>query len=68
MEILKANGKNVLEDAGVMPNPTVQKLQEGCKIAREGKQRSCWNESKTAAAPPSDNQKYCRPPQRNTAP
>ena len=37
MEILKANGKNVLEDAGVMPNPTVQKLQEGCKIAREGK-------------------------------
>ena len=37
MEILKANGKNVLEDAGVMPNPTVQKLQEGCKIAKEGK-------------------------------
>ncbi len=37
MEILKANGKNVLEDAGVMPNPTVQKLYEGCKIAREGK-------------------------------
>ncbi|TGY86912.1 iron-containing alcohol dehydrogenase [Petralouisia muris] len=37
MEILKAHGKNVLEDAGVMPNPTVQKLYEGCKIAREGK-------------------------------
>ncbi len=37
MEILKANGKNVFEDAGVMPNPTVQKLYEGCKIAREGK-------------------------------
>lgn len=37
MEILKANGKTVLEDAGVMPNPTVEKLYEGCKIAREGK-------------------------------
>ena len=37
MEILKANGKNVLEDAGVMPNHTVQKLQEGCRIAKEGK-------------------------------
>ena len=37
MDILKANGKNVLEDAGVMPNPTVQKLYEGCRIAREGK-------------------------------
>ena len=34
-EILKANGKNVFEDAGVMPNPTVQKLYEGCKIAKE---------------------------------
>ncbi len=38
MEILNANGKNVFEDAGVMPNPTVQKLYEGCKIAREGKE------------------------------
>ncbi len=37
IEILKANGKNILEDSGVMPNPTVQKLYEGCKIAREGK-------------------------------
>lgn len=35
MEILKANGKTVFEDAGVMPNPTVEKLYEGCKIARE---------------------------------
>ena len=35
--ILKANGKNVLEDGGVMPNPTVEKLREGVKIAREGK-------------------------------
>lgn len=35
VEILTANGKNVFEDAGVMPNPTVQKLYEGCKIAKE---------------------------------
>lgn len=35
IEILKANGKNVFEDPGVMPNPTVQKLYEGCRIARE---------------------------------
>lgn len=35
MEILSANGKTVFEDAGVMPNPTVQKLYEGCKIAKE---------------------------------
>ena len=35
VEILKANGKNVIEDAGVMPNPTVEKLMEGIKIARE---------------------------------
>lgn len=34
IEILKANGKNVFEDPGVMPNPTVEKLYEGCKIAR----------------------------------
>lgn len=37
VEILKANGKNVVEDAGVMPNPTVEKLREGVKIARENK-------------------------------
>jgi len=37
MEILKANGKTVFEDAGVMPNPTVEKLYEGCKIAKENK-------------------------------
>lgn len=35
IEILKANGKVVVEDAGVMPNPTVKKLYEGCKIAKE---------------------------------
>ena len=37
VEILKANGKNIVEDAGVMPNPTVEKLNEGIKIARENK-------------------------------
>ncbi|MCH5211023.1 MAG: iron-containing alcohol dehydrogenase [Oscillospiraceae bacterium] len=35
VEILTANGKTVFEDAGVMPNPTVEKLYEGCKIAKE---------------------------------
>lgn len=35
LEILKANGKTVVEDAGVMPNPTVEKLREGVRIARE---------------------------------
>ena len=35
VEILKANGKNIVEDAGVMPNPTSDKLREGVKIARE---------------------------------
>ena len=37
VEILKANGKNIVEDAGVMPNPTVEKLNEGIKIERENK-------------------------------
>lgn len=35
VEILKASEKNVFEDGGVMPNPTVDKLYEGCKIAKE---------------------------------
>ena len=35
LEILKESGKTVFEDGGVMPNPTVHKLYEGCKIARE---------------------------------
>ncbi len=35
--ILKANGKTVVEDAGVMPNPTVDKLREGVRLARENK-------------------------------
>jgi len=37
VEILQKNGKNIIEDAGVMPNPTVEKLYEGVKIARENK-------------------------------
>ena len=32
--ILKECGKNVAEDAGVMPNPTSDKLNEGCERAR----------------------------------
>ena len=35
VEILKSNGKTIVEDAGVMPNPTADKLREGVKIARE---------------------------------
>ena len=35
MEALAAAGKTVVEDAGVMPNPTVEKLREGVAIARE---------------------------------
>lgn len=34
VQILQACGKEIVEDAGVMPNPTVEKLYEGCKIAR----------------------------------
>lgn len=33
--ILEAAGKTVVEDAGVMPNPTIEKLREGVKIARD---------------------------------
>lgn len=33
-QILKENGKNVAEIAGVMPNPTLEKLYEGITIAR----------------------------------
>lgn len=35
VQILQECGKDIVEDAGVMPNPTVEKLYEGCKIARE---------------------------------
>ena len=34
--ILKECGKNIIEDGGVMPNPTVEKLYEGCERARQG--------------------------------
>lgn len=37
IQLLKSNDKNVYEDAGVMPNPTLDKLYEGIKIARENK-------------------------------
>ena len=35
IQILKENKKTVSEVPGVMPNPTVEKLYEGCKIAKE---------------------------------
>ncbi len=35
--ILKANGKNIFEDGGVMPNPTSEKLNEGIECARAAK-------------------------------
>ncbi|MEE3333942.1 MAG: iron-containing alcohol dehydrogenase [Ruminococcus sp.] len=37
VEILKSNGKTIVEDPGVMPNPTVEKLNEGVKLARDNK-------------------------------
>ncbi|QEJ95722.1 iron-containing alcohol dehydrogenase [Treponema phagedenis] len=37
ISILKKENKNVIEDAGVMPNPTLKKLYEGIKIAKENK-------------------------------
>lgn len=35
VQILKDCGKRIVELSGVMPNPTVEKLYEGCKLARE---------------------------------
>lgn len=35
VRILRENGKTIIEDGGVMPNPTVEKLREGVWIARE---------------------------------
>lgn len=35
IDILNQNGKTVTEIAGVMPNPTVEKLYEGVKIVRD---------------------------------
>lgn len=37
MTILKEEGKNVAEIAGVMPNPTIEKLYEGVETARNHK-------------------------------
>lgn len=37
VSLLEANGKNVFEDAGVMPNPTADKLREGVARARAAK-------------------------------
>ena len=37
MQILKETGKTVVEDAGVMPNPTADKLREGVRIGKENK-------------------------------
>lgn len=34
IKILRDNDKEIFEDAGVMPNPTVEKLYEGCKRAK----------------------------------
>ena len=36
IDILKKCDKTIIEDAGVMPNPTVEKLYEGCKLALDG--------------------------------
>ncbi len=35
VDILKKNGKTVVEDGGVMPNPTIEKVRDGVRIARE---------------------------------
>ena len=32
---LKTAGKTVVEDSGVMPNPTYEKVMEGCQLVRE---------------------------------
>ena len=35
VETLRAAGKTIVEDSGVMPNPTIEKLREGAQIARD---------------------------------
>ena len=35
IDTLRAAGKHIVEDSGVMPNPTIEKLREGTRIARE---------------------------------
>ena len=37
VKILNECGKTIIEDGGVMPNPTSEKLVDGCKKARDGK-------------------------------
>lgn len=37
INILKQCGKTIIEDGGVMPNPMVEKLYEGCNIVKENK-------------------------------
>lgn len=37
VSVLKANGKEVFEDGGVMPNPTIEKLRDGVEKARKAK-------------------------------
>ena len=37
LEILKAAGKTVTEFAGIMSNPTYEKVQEGAKLAKENR-------------------------------
>ena len=37
IDALNKAGKEVIEDAGVMPNPTIEKLREGVQIARDNK-------------------------------
>ena len=35
MAALKEAGKTVVEDSGVMPNPTIEKVREGARLVRE---------------------------------
>lgn len=35
IEILIACGKTIVEDSGVMPNPTIEKVYDGCQKAKE---------------------------------
>ena len=37
VSVLKANGEEIFEDAGVMPNPTVEKLNDGIERAKAAK-------------------------------
>ena len=37
IKILTTQEKEVFEDAGVMPNPTIEKLYEACNVAKENK-------------------------------